>query len=225
MASDSKTGKRILLGVVVAILGGGMLALSNSPRARHGGDTSASDTVASVGDQNVTMAEVAPAASTNRTAQFRAAFFRRAVRTADPQAIMFQKELEYEGHRLGITVSDQERADRIKQFLPTAFNGDSFVGMDRYTQGGFQLFNLTVPVFEEYIRKACSKRNSETGYRRHQRQSCRVAARVPRPQREDKLDYVLIRPERLETKIVPTDAEIKAQYEKNRAVYQLPDAV
>jgi hypothetical protein len=58
MASDSKTGKRILLGVVVAILGGGMLLYLIPQGPGTGGDTSASDTVASVGDQNVTMAEV-----------------------------------------------------------------------------------------------------------------------------------------------------------------------
>ena len=38
-----------------------------------------------------------------------------------------------------------------------------------------------------------------------------------------KLDYVLIKPEELELKIVPTDDEIKAAYEKNRASYQLPE--
>ena len=46
--------------------------------------------------------------------------------------LVFQKEMEYEAKRLGIRVSDQERADRIRQFLPTAYNGDTFVGMDRY---------------------------------------------------------------------------------------------
>ncbi len=37
MASDSKTGKRILLGVVVAIIGGGMLLylIHSGPGNRH----------------------------------------------------------------------------------------------------------------------------------------------------------------------------------------------
>src|SRR5438046_9798121 len=45
--------------------------------------------------------------------------------------LVFEKEIEYEAKRLGITVSDQERADRIRQYVPTASNGGTFAGMNR----------------------------------------------------------------------------------------------
>jgi len=38
-----------------------------------------------------------------------------------------------------------------------------------------------------------------------------------------KLDYALIKPEDLAAKITPTDAEIKAEYEKNKSRYQIPE--
>jgi peptidyl-prolyl cis-trans isomerase D len=38
-----------------------------------------------------------------------------------------------------------------------------------------------------------------------------------------KLDYALIKPEDLEAKITPSDAELKAAYEKNKSKYQVPE--
>src|SRR5207253_10026633 len=38
-----------------------------------------------------------------------------------------------------------------------------------------------------------------------------------------KLDYALIKPEEQEAKITPADAEIKAEYEKNKSKYQVPE--
>ncbi|HXH66309.1 MAG TPA: peptidyl-prolyl cis-trans isomerase, partial [Candidatus Limnocylindrales bacterium] len=38
-----------------------------------------------------------------------------------------------------------------------------------------------------------------------------------------KLDYVLIKPEDLESKITPTDAEIKSYYDQNKAKFQIPE--
>ena len=67
--------------------------------------------------------------------------------------LVFQKEIEFEAKRLGIHVSDEERAERIRQFLPTAYDGGNFVGMDRYAAEVQARFQMTVPVFEEQIRQ------------------------------------------------------------------------
>jgi peptidyl-prolyl cis-trans isomerase D len=224
MASDSKTGKRILLGVVVAIIGGGMLLYLIPQGPGTGADTSASDTVAKVGDQNVTMAEVRQELAqieqrSQVPPQLESLYAQQILKQ-----LVFQKELEYEAKRLNIGVSDQERADRIRQFLPTAFNGDSFVGMDRYTQEVSTRFQLTVPVFEELIRQGLL----EEKFRKLVTDGISASPAELQQEFRDrnekiKLDYVLIKPEELELKIVPTDEEIKAAYEKNRASYQLPE--
>lgn len=224
MARDSQTGKRILLGMVVALLGGGMLLYLIPQGPGTGADTSASDTVAKVGDENVSMTEVrqqlAQIEQRNQVPPQLESLYAQQIL----KQLVFEKELEYEAKRLHITVSDQERADRIRQFVPTAFNGDSFVGMDRYTQEVSTRFQLTVPVFEELIRQGLLEEKIRKLVTDGISASPAELQQEFRDRNEKiKLDYVLIKPEDLEPKIVPTDDEIKAHYEKNRALYQLPE--
>jgi peptidyl-prolyl cis-trans isomerase D len=222
MADDSKVGKRILLGVVVAVLAGGML-LYLVPQG-PGTDAAASDTVAKVGDQVVTVADVRQElAQIEQRGQIPKQFESIYAQNILKQ-LTFEKELEYEANRLNIKVSDQERADRIRQFLPTAFNGDTFVGMDRYSQEVSNRFQLTVPVFEELIRQSLLEEKFRQLVTDGISASPEELQREFRDRNEKvKLDYVLIKPEDMELKIVPTDAEIQAEYEKNRAKYLLPE--
>jgi peptidyl-prolyl cis-trans isomerase D len=224
MARDSQTGKRILLGMVVALLGGGMLLYLIPQGPGTGANTSASDTVAQVGDENVTMAEVrqqlAQIEQRNQVPPQLESLYSQQIL----KQLVFEKELEYEAKRLHITVSDQERADRIRQFLPTAFNGDSFVGMDRYTQEVLTRFQLTVPVFEELIRQGLLEEKIRKLVTDGISASPAELQQEFRDRNEKiKLDYVLIKPEDLELKIVPTDDEIKVYFDKNRTSYQLPE--
>src|SRR6202030_2498925 len=138
--------------------------------------------------------------------------------------LIFQKEIEYEAKRLGIHVSDQERADRIRQFLPTAYNGDTFVGMDRYASEVQARFQMTVPVFEELIRKGLL----EEKFRKLVTDGISVGPAELQDEfrfknEKVKLDYALIKPEDLERKTSAEEAEIRAAYEKNKSKYQVPE--
>jgi peptidyl-prolyl cis-trans isomerase D len=219
---NSKLGYRILLGAVVLVLGGSML-LYLVPQAPTSGEVS-SDTVAKVGDESVTTQDIRQQLSqierSNQVPKQLEGFYAQQIL----QQLVFQKELEYEAKRLGITVSDQERADRIKLYLPTAFNGGSFVGIDQYTALVQQRFQLTVPVFEELIRQGLL----EEKFRKLVTDGISVGpAELQDGYRykneKVKLDYALIKPEELETKITPSEAEIKATYEKNKSKYQVPE--
>ena len=122
MASNDnrKIGYRIMLGVVVVLLGGSMLLylVPTTP----GTTEISTDALAKVGDQSVTVAEVRQQLDEmERRNQIPKQFEVFAAQQVLKQ-LVYQKEIEYESKRLGITVSDQERADRIRQFLPTAFN-------------------------------------------------------------------------------------------------------
>jgi peptidyl-prolyl cis-trans isomerase D len=132
--------------------------------------------------------------------------------------------MEYEAKRLGLRVSDQERAARIRQFLPTAYNGDTFVGMDRYAAEVQARFQLTVPVFEELIRQGLL----QDKFRKLVTDGVSVGPSELQDEfkyknEKVKLDYAFIKPEDLEAKIAPDEAEIKAAYEKNRSRYQVPE--
>ncbi len=218
----SKLGYRILLGVVVLVLGGSML-LYLVPQSPVSGEIS-TETVAKIGDESVSVQDVRQQLNQieqrNQNMKPLEALYAQQIL----KQLVFEKEIEYEAKRLGITVSDQERADRIRQYVPTAFNGGTFVGMDRYSAEVQARFQLTVPVFEELIRQGLL----EEKFRKLVTDGVSVG---PAELQEEfryknekvKLDYALIKPEDLESKISPDEAEIRAAYEKNRSKYQVPE--
>jgi peptidyl-prolyl cis-trans isomerase D len=225
MAADSdnrKLGYRIFLGIVVLVLGGSML-LYLVPQTPGTGEA-ATDTVAKVGDQSVTLGEVrqqlAQIEQRNQVPKQLESLYARQILNQ----LVFEKEMEYEAKRLGITVSDQERADRIKQYVPGAFVNGTFVGMDRYAAEVQGRFQLTVSVFEELIRQGLL----EEKFRKRVTDGISVGPNELQDEfrfknEKIKLNYALIKPEDLAAKINPTDAEIKAEYEKNKSRYQVPE--
>ena len=222
-AKDKSTlKKRILFGVAGVVLGGSML-LYLVPQGPATGEVS-TDTVAKVGDQSVTVNDIRQQLNqierNNQVPRQLESFYAQQIL----QNLVFQRELEYEAKRLGITVSDQERADRIRLYLPMAFSGGSFIGMDQYTALVQQRFQLTVAAFEELIRQGLL----EEKFRKLVTDGISVGPAELQDEyryknEKIKLDYVLIKPEDLEEKITPTDAEIKAEYEKNKFRYQVPE--
>src|SRR6266853_5552125 len=140
-----KTGMRILLGAVVLVLGGSML-LYLVPQSPGTGEASSTDTVAKVGDETVSTAEVrqqlAEIEQRNQVPKQLESLYARQILNQ----LIFQKEMEYEAKRLCIRVAEQEQADRILELVPTSYNGDTFVGRDRYATEVQNRFQMSVPV-------------------------------------------------------------------------------
>ncbi len=219
---NQKVGVRVLFGVVIAIIALSML-LYLVPQGTNTAE-SATDVVAKVGDQSVTTGEVRQQLDEIRRRNPIPPMLESLYARQILNQLVFQKEIEFEAKRLGITVSDQERADRIKQYVPTAFNGGAFVGMDAYTREVQTRFQLTVPVFEDLVRQGLI----EEKFRKLITDGISVSpAEIQeefKSQNEKvKLDYVLIKPEDLESKISPDDADIKSYYEQNKAKFQIPE--
>jgi peptidyl-prolyl cis-trans isomerase D len=219
---DNKLGYRIFLGAVVVVLGGSML-LYLVPQTPGTGEA-ATDTVAKVGDQTVTLGEVrqqlAQIEQRNQVPKPLESLYANQILNQ----LVFQKEMEYEAKRMGIVVTDQERADRIRQYVPGAFTGGNFVGMDRYSQEVQARFQLTVPVFEELIRQGLL----EEKFRKRVTDGISVGPNELQDEfryknEKIKVDYVLVKPEELAAKITPSDADSKAAYEKNKSRYQVPE--
>jgi peptidyl-prolyl cis-trans isomerase D len=214
---------RILLGAVVLVLAGGML-LYLVPSMPGTGDAASIDTVAKIGDESVTTDEVRQQLSEieqrNQVPKQLESLYAQQIL----KQLVFQKEIEYEAKRLGIHVSDQERAERIRQFLPTAYNGDTFVGMDRYAGEVQSRFQMSVPVFEEQIRQGLLLEK----FRKLVTDGISVGPGELQDEfryrnEKLKLNYALIKPEDLAEKINPPDAEIKAAYEKKKSKYMVPE--
>ena len=221
-SSNKKTGVRILFGVVIGLLAVSML-LYLVPQGPNSSETS-TDVVARVGDQNVTLAEVRQQLddirrNNNIPKQIEGLYAREIL-----DQLIFRKEVEYEAKRMGITVSEKESADRIRMYVPSAFEGETFVGRDAYAREVQQRFQMTVPVFEDRVRTDLV----EEKFRKLITDGISVG--LPEIQEEFryqndkvKLDYVLIKPDDLLSKVNADDSEIKAYYDKNKLSFQIPE--
>jgi peptidyl-prolyl cis-trans isomerase D len=219
---NKKTGVRILFGVIIGMLALSML-LYLVPQG-PGGTESAGDVVARIGDQTVTLNDINTQLNeirqrNNIPRQLEGFYANQLLKQ-----LVFQKEIEYEAKRLGITVSDKERADRIRQILPTAFNGDTFVGVDAYANQVQQRFQMSVPVFEELVRSSLV----EEKFRKLLTDGISVSPQEIQDEfrfqnEKIKLNYVFIKPDELAEKITPDEADIKSYYEQNKSKYQIPE--
>src|ERR1700739_3584964 len=219
---NQKTGVRVLFGVFIAIIALSML-LYLVPQGTNTTEGS-TDVLAKVGDENVTMGEVRQQLDEirrrNPIPQPLEGLYARNILNQ----LVFQKEVEFEAKRIGISVSDQERADRIKQYVPTAFNGDTFVGLDAYAREVQSRFQLTVPVFEDLVRQGLI----EEKFRKLitdgiSASPAEIQEEFKYQNEKVKLDYVVIKPEDLESKITPSDSDIQAYYEQNKSKFQIPE--
>lgn len=217
-----KIGYRVMLGVVVVLLGGSML-LYLVPQAPGTGQE-ASDTLARVGDDTISVADIREQLNEIRQRGSIPPVMEGFYAQQILQQLVSQKALEYEAKRLNIRVNNEEVADRIRIFLPTAFSGGNPVAMDQYAAQVQARYNLTVPVFERLIREqilADKFRQLVTdgvsvGPAELQQEFAYRNQKV-------KLNYVLIKPEELESKITPDESEIKAAYEKSKSKYMVPE--
>ena len=219
---NQKTGVRILFGVIIGMLALSMLLylVPQGPSSTE----SAGDVVARIGDQTVTLADINNQLNEIRQRNNIPPQLEGFYASQLLKQLVFQKEMEYEAKRLGITVSDKERADRIRQILPTAYNGDAFIGIDAYANQVQQRFQMTVPAFEEIIRSSLV----EEKFRKLLTDGISVSSGEIQEEfrfnnEKVKLNYVFVKPEELAEKITPDEAEIKAYYEQNKSKFQIPE--
>ena len=219
---NQKTGVRILFGVIIGMLALSMLLylVPQGPSSTE----SAGDVVARIGDQTVTLADINNQLNEIRQRNNIPPQLEGFYASQLLKQLVFQKEMEYEAKRLGITVSDKERADRIRQILPTAYNGDTFIGIDAYANQVQQRFQMTVPAFEEIIRSSLV----EEKFRKLLTDGISVSSGEIQEEfrynnEKVKLNYVFVKPEELAEKITPDEAEIKAYYEQNKSKFQIPE--
>jgi peptidyl-prolyl cis-trans isomerase D len=223
---DSKRSKnlgvRIMLGFVVGLLGAGMLVYLIPGQGTP--DTPTADVVANVGGDQVTVNDVRTQLARIQTQGAIPPALQSLYAQQVLNQLVFAKELDIEAQRLGIEVTNQERADRIRELVPTAFVGDTFVGYDQYAAQIQQRANMSVPEFEDLINQGMIEekfRQLVTGGVTVSPQE--VQEEFRRKNEKVKLDYVVIKPDDLQAKIQPSDADLMAYFDKNRANYAVPE--
>ncbi len=215
-------GVRILLGIVLGLISVGMLVYLIPGQGSS--NVSSADVVAEVGGQQVTTLEV-------RQQLQRIARRGSIPRSLEPlytqqivNQLVYERMIELEGKRLGIRVTDAERAERIRQLLPSAFTGENFAGMEQYATEVQRRFDMGVAEFEELIRQGLL----EEKFRRLVTDGISVTPEevqqeFRRRNEKVKIEYVLIKPDELESKVAAADAELASYFEKNKARYVVPE--
>jgi peptidyl-prolyl cis-trans isomerase D len=211
-----------MLGVVVGLLGVGMLLYLIPGQGTD--SVSAADVVASVDNQSITVTDIrAQLGRIERTGAIPPALEPLYAQQVLNE-LVFQKELALEAKQLGITVTDQERADRIRQLIPTAFAGGTFVGNDQYAAQVEASSGMGVAEFEDLVGQGLLEEKFRELVTDGMTVSpAEVEQEFRRRNDKIKISYVLIKPDDLQSKIEASDADLAAYFEKNKARYNVPE--
>ena len=218
-----QTAMRWLFGVFMGMIGFAMVVtMVPGPVGSTG---TRADAVADVGGQEVSTDDVRrmllrmEAGGRNVPPQLRALYAHQIV-----EQLIYERMLELEAPRLGIRVSDEERADEIKRMLPGAFAGGGVANLESYASEVQQRFQMSVPEFEELLRRSLL----ESKVRRLVTDGLSVSPaeieeEYRRKNEKVKLEYVVLKPSEMETQVPVTDADLASYFERTKAKYQLPE--
>src|ERR1700685_1310715 len=213
-----KIGMSVLLGVICLsmltylIPGMGSAALTNSP-----------DAVATVGGQNITATDVQRQLNTALHGQSVPDVLKGLYAKQVLDQMILKQALTIEAQRLGIRVTDQELSDRIKQILPAAWNGDTWL-KDRYTTEVQTRTGMSIPEFEDFLRdQMLQERFRQLVTDAITVSPAEIQAEYRRRNEKVHSDYALVSPAELASTIQPTDAELSAYYSKHAGLYQIPE--
>ncbi|MGA6958679.1 MAG: peptidylprolyl isomerase, partial [Candidatus Acidiferrales bacterium] len=213
-----KVTMSILLGIICLsmltylIPGLGSASFTNSP-----------DAVATVGGEQISAIDVQRQLNSALHGQTIPEVYKGIYAKQVLEQMIFTRALALEADRLGMRVTNQELSERIKQILPSAWNGDTWL-KDRYASEVQSRAGMTVPEFEDYLRDQMLQEKF------HQLVTDAITVTPAEVQQEfrrrnDKvqIEYVLIKPEELASTIQPTDAELSAYFTKHIGQYQVPE--
>jgi len=182
--------------------------------------------VAKVGDQEITLAQAQEQArqmarqqfgGRNLPSQLMPFFVQRAVET-----LIVQNAMLAEAQHMGLTVSNDELRDALQRaFHQQLFPNGNFVGETAYEDFVQNAFQMSVPQFETAFKKdlLLSKlRNVVEGTATVSDQELRQA--FDRENTKVKFDYAVLTYDDILKQIKPTDAELKAYFDKNKDQYK-----
>jgi peptidyl-prolyl cis-trans isomerase D len=226
LQTPGRTKKLILGGMLLLICAAMVITLVPGGLSGDslGGKGLGGNVLAKVGDEEISVTEVQDQARNMGRQQFPkglpAALMPYMIERASDSLIM-QKAMLTEARQFGLKVSDAELTDELQHgmFGQQLFPGGQFVGEQQY-EDFVANFNMSVPQFEAAVKDdllrrkliamvsggiSVSKSDVEQEYRR---QNTKV-----------KLEYAVLSSDDIKKKIQPSDAELKAYYDKNKQIY------
>ena len=228
LQTPGRTKKIVLGGMLLLICAAMVITLVpggfSGDTFGFGRNSLSSNVLAKVGDEEISVTEAQEQARNMGRQQFPkglpATLMPYMIERASDSLIM-QKAMLSEARRLGLKVSDAELSDELQHgmFGQQLFPGGQFIGEQQY-EDFVANFNMSVPQFESAMKDdilrrkliamvsggiTVSKSDVEQEYRR---QNTKV-----------KFEYAVLNSDDLKKKIQPTDAELKAYYQKNKQLY------
>lgn len=204
----------IILAMVVTLIPGLLTGTTGA---------SSPDAVATIAGQSITVNDFQQQfdqATRNQTIppMLRGAYARQVL-----DQMVFQHALEYEAGRLGMSVTPEEETERIKEILPSAWSGNTWL-KDRYTTEVETRTGMSVSEFETLLRNEMLLDKFRELVTDGITVTPDEVAREFRWRNEKvKIDYALIKPSDLASSIHPSDAELAAWFAKNSSRYQIPE--
>ena len=180
------------------------------------------NTIATVGGEEITIADVQRQLNNAAQGQQIPPMMKRFYARQVLDEMVFERALAMEAARLGITVTPEEQAERIKLYLPDAWAGGVWQ-RDTYTSE-IEARGLSVQEFEkEVMNGMLTEKFHHIVTDGVTVTPAEIAQQFRWKNEKVKLDYVLISPATLASSINPSDAELAAFYAKNSANYQVPE--
>ncbi len=221
--------KKIILGgillvicvmmVITLIPGGGFLNDMFSSGVTQSG------VLARIGDQDVSLQEVSQQARLIGRQQFKGNIppqimpylMQRAA-----QGMITQKALVYEADRMGLGVTDEELRVYLHQgqMGQMIFPGGTFIGQQAYEDMIQNQFNMGVQQFEREVKAEIAQQKLLALINGVVSVSDKdVAEQVQKQGVKVKFEYAVLTLDDIKKQIKPTDAELKAFYDQNKAQY------
>ncbi len=181
--------------------------------------------LAKVGDQEISTADVQRSAQQLGRQQFPKGYPEGIMPLLMQQAannLITQKAMLVEASRMGFQVTEDELRQQLQQggFGQALFPGGQFIGEDRYEDFVQQQFNMSVPQFEDALKsdlligklRAAVEGGVTVSDSDIQKEYLRENTKV-------KFEYAVITADDVMKQIHPSDAELKAFWDKNKQNY------
>jgi peptidyl-prolyl cis-trans isomerase D len=186
-------------------------------------DQTSPDAIASVGGKSISILDFQQEYDQATRGQQVAPMFKQVYVKQVLDTMIFQRALEFEADRLGLRVTPEEQTERIKELLPEAWSGSTWL-RDRYPSEVEAKYNMSVDQFESVLKdemlveKFHDMVTDGITVTPHE-----VAQEFMWRNDKAKIDYAVIKPSDLASTIHPSDAELAAFFAKNSSRYQIPE--
>jgi peptidyl-prolyl cis-trans isomerase D len=219
LQSGNKAAKYILAGFLLILAGSMVLYLIPGFMS----DTNASETgvVATVAGRQIHQDEVSRMVQAQTRGNQVPDFYLPILRQQAVKQLVQQAEVLYESERMGLKVSDQEFRDELQNgaYKQAFFPGGKWVGSDKYkqmlTQAGY-----TVEGFEHDVRLELLQRKLLSVISANANVTDAAVEQAYKDQNTKvKFQYAILKLDDITKTIKPTDTELKAYFEVNKARY------